>query len=70
MSRLAFTLAKQFDEAVRAAGDNPDDGHLVVVDMIERMMCWCDIHEISFEEQLPLGRRLHKQRQEETNTES
>lgn len=61
-ARFAFRLAQSFDKAVAAAGDDPDDTDLVVRDMIERVMHWCDLHKVSFEDELEAGRELYKTR--------
>jgi hypothetical protein len=64
-ARLAFRLAKDFDKAAVAAGDSPDEyPELVIRDMIERMLHWCDVHKVSFDEELEAGRDLYKERPE------
>jgi hypothetical protein len=64
-ARFAFRLAKAFDKAVEGAGDDPEDTDLVVRDMIERMLHWCDLHKVPFEQELEAGRELYKRRPEE-----
>lgn len=63
-ARLAFRLANSFEAAIKGAGDDPDD-EFVVRDMIERMLHWCDLHKVSFEEELEAGRQLYKERPEQ-----
>lgn len=61
-ARFAFRLAKSFDEAVKGAGDDPEYTDLVVRDMIERMLHWCDLHKVPFEQELEAGREMHRTR--------
>lgn len=63
-ARFAFKLAMAFDKAIEAAGDDPSD-QFPVRDMVERMMHWCDLHKVSFEEELEAGRDLYKTRPED-----